>query len=154
MIEILSVPTELPPIDTFSEVFLAAPRATILVASYHDQFAFLVHPKGTTIPLGDHYHTGTVKEKNPERIHVVSGSWKILAQPVDQTGRLTGDPIEYTAQAGQSVIVPPFTWHALYAETSNATLMELYGNKEDYIHDIHRLLEIGGTEPTVLGHAS
>ncbi len=141
MIRIFLTQIELPSPDAFTEVFLDVPRATILIAPHGERFAFLARPKSKTIPLGNHYHTGSVKEKKPEYIHVVAGSWKVLSQHVNETGSLVGDPAEYIAQSGQTVIVPPMIWHALYAETDDAALMELYDNKDDYTRDVCRLPE-------------
>lgn len=139
MIEIISASIQIPPLDAFTE-FFDAPHARILVTNDGKKTIFLVHPKSPTIPLGNHYHTGLVAEKNPELINLVNGSWKIVAQHVDRAGHLTGSPVEYRARAGQTVIIPAMVWHALYAETPDAALVEFYNNKDDYMRDVNRLL--------------
>jgi mannose-6-phosphate isomerase-like protein (cupin superfamily) len=145
MIEILGTIPVLPPMTAFSELFLDAPRATVFVTPHSGQFAFLARAKDSTIPLGNHFHMGSVAEKNPELIHVVAGSWKIRAQAVNEAGQLIGDLAEYSVHAGQTVVVPPLIWHAFYAQTTDAALIELYADKEDYTRDVHRVLEATGS---------
>ncbi len=130
---------ELPAPESFRDVFMDAERATIYELAYYGRFAFLICAKSLSLPLGNHYHRGEVEIKKLEQVHVVAGNWRVVTQPVDENGRPVGPRVEQQARAGQTVSIPALTWHAFYAETAGAMLMEFQVREEDYRCDIYRL---------------
>lgn len=104
----------------------------------------VITPRKRGVSLGDHYHTGENLWRMPERLVVLSGTWRIeVAKVVDGAIGAVGTEVVNEAREHR---FPPFTWHRLTLLSSEGALLEFCAI-EHLGQDIHRVTNAPAVAP-------